>query len=163
MDIEVRRARPDEWRQLRALRLRALADAPSAFWETLAEAQARPEAEWHERAQETLDRVTFVAERVGAWLGMATGLAHPSDATASRLVGMFVDATARGSGASGALVEAVCDWARARGSERIYLWVNVENGPALALYRRCGFKPTGEEQPIPHTPGLMEMRMVRWL
>ena len=58
----VRRLRPDEWRELRALRLRALADAPEAFGATLAEAEADPDAAWQLRAGSD-DRVVVVAER----------------------------------------------------------------------------------------------------
>ena len=46
----VRRLRPDEWRDLRALRLRALEDAPDAFGATLAEEAAEPDLTWQERA-----------------------------------------------------------------------------------------------------------------
>ena len=45
----VRRVRPDEGLRLRALRLRALADAPWAFGSTFAREQAFAESVWHER------------------------------------------------------------------------------------------------------------------
>ncbi|WP_462188796.1 MULTISPECIES: hypothetical protein [unclassified Frankia] len=50
-DIRGRRIEPDEGMLLRRLRLAALADAPSAFWQTLAEASARPAEEWDARAR----------------------------------------------------------------------------------------------------------------
>ena len=46
----VRRIRADEALRLRAFRLRALADAPTAFGSTLAREEAFPESVWHERA-----------------------------------------------------------------------------------------------------------------
>src|SRR5262249_25805235 len=42
----VRRLTRNEWREYRALRLRALADSPTAFATTLAEARAREDADW---------------------------------------------------------------------------------------------------------------------
>lgn len=38
--MPVRPVRPEEWRELRALRLRALADSPEAFARTVAEREA---------------------------------------------------------------------------------------------------------------------------
>src|SRR5262249_59106486 len=48
--VKVRRIRADEGLALRALRLRALADAPTAFGSTLAREEAFPADGWHERA-----------------------------------------------------------------------------------------------------------------
>lgn len=160
----VRRIRGDEWERLRALRLQALADAPMAFGSTLAAEAAFADAVWQERASAgaaAADRVTFVAEANGRWVGMATGLAIDPGEPDPALVGMFVDPAARGRGAGAALVEAVSAWARARGAARLTLWVTDVNAAALALYRRSGFRPTGETQPLDHTPSIGEIRMAR--
>ena len=66
MDVDVRRIRPDEWPRQRALRLRALADAPMAFGSTLADESAFADEVWVRRAAAGAagrERVTFVAER----------------------------------------------------------------------------------------------------
>src|SRR5262245_22889432 len=42
-EITVRRIQAEEWEWLRAIRLRALADAPMAFGSTLADEQAQPD------------------------------------------------------------------------------------------------------------------------
>jgi hypothetical protein len=47
----VRQIQPDEWEVLRAVRLAALRDAPTAFSETLAEAEAMPADFWQGRAE----------------------------------------------------------------------------------------------------------------
>jgi len=104
MKPEVRRIRADEGPQLRALRLRALAGAPLAFGSTLAREEALPEHIWHDRAAagaSSSDRVTFVAEREGHWLGLVTGLAADPDQPGKSepmLVGMFVESSERGHG-----------------------------------------------------------------
>ncbi len=166
MKPEIRRIRAGEGPLLRALRLRALAETPLAFGSTLAREQGYADTLWQERANGAsagCDRATFVAERDGQWLGLATGLARPDDAqsTGPLLVGMFVDGTVRRLGVGAALVEAVASWARACGSSRLTLWATSGNEPAEALYRRCGFRPTGVTRPLAHTPALVEREMER--
>lgn len=152
---------------MRELRLRALADAPMAFGSTLAREQAFPDDIWHERAADGaagIDRVTFIAELEGRWVGLATGLlagptdSHQADPT---LVGMFVDGAARRRGAGGALIESIARWARDRGGTRLVLWVTSGNETAIALYGRCGFRPTGATRPLAHAPSHTEREMVR--
>ena len=65
---------------------------------------------------------------------------------------MFVDSSRTRSWSRRDLVEAITAWARARGAARLYLWVTSTNHPAIALYRRCGFRPTGDVRPVAHTP-----------
>src|SRR5262249_25974913 len=152
---------------LRALRLRALADAPTAFGSTLAREQAFTDDIWSERAQRGasgVDNVTFVAEHDGRWLGIVTGLARDPDVPDDprpEIVGMFVAPEARGRGVGAALVDAVVGWARARRATGLTLWVTATNTPALALYERCGFKPTGERKPLDPSPAVEEIRMAR--
>jgi GNAT superfamily N-acetyltransferase len=160
----VRRIRPDESRRLRGLRLRALADAPLAFGSTLAREEAFAEEVWQERAARGAtgeDLVTYVAEEGQRWIGVATGIFRDPEGPRLELVGMFVEPVARGRGVGAALVETVCACARDRGMARLYLWVTSTNQAALALYRRCGFRPTGRSQPLDHTPSLSELEMVR--
>src|SRR5262245_60772045 len=168
LPVEIRRIRADEGLRLRALRLRALADAPQAFGSTLAREHAFVDSTWHERAAGGATgsaRATFVAEAQGQWVGMATGVArHPDDLDHSPiLVGMFVDATQRGRGVGAALMERVTDWVRALPAERLYLWATSTNRPAIALYEKCGFQRTAETRPLEHTPPLVEVLMVRHL
>jgi GNAT superfamily N-acetyltransferase len=154
---------------LRALRLHALGAAPTAFGSTLAREQGFAEAVWHQRAGEGaagLDRVTVIAERDDRWVGMASGLATEPNELALPgpiLVGMFVDDSARRLGIGEALVESIKTWARSRGENRLHLWVVSSNAAALALYRRCGFEPSGATRPVSHTAGLIELQLVAQL
>ena len=167
MTQEVRRVRPDEWPKLRALRLSALADAPMAFGSTLSREEAFPDHVWRERAAggaSGADRATFIAERDGEWIGLATGLAKdPDDPNDTRpvLVGMFVAPSWRGRGVGVALVDAVIAWARERRASGLCLRVMATNSPAIALYNKCGFRRTGEPKPLAHSPSIAELRMVR--
>ena len=158
----IRRIRRDEGLRLRTLRLSALADAPMAFGSTLAREEGFPEHVWHERAAYGAaggDRVTFVAERDNEWIGLATGLArNPDDPNDPRpvLVGMFVTPAVRGRGVGVALVEAVVAWARERQATALCLWVTSTNSPAIALYTKCGFRRTGQTQPLAHSPSVTD-------
>ena len=76
------------------------------------------------------------------------------------LVSMYVNTAARRSGVGVALIEALSAWAAACGVDCIALWVTEGNDPALALYRRCGFRPTGARKPLPHTPTHAECEMI---
>ena len=144
----VRRIRPDEGLRLRALRLRALADAPWAFGSTLAREEAFAEAVWQERAARGAageHGVTYVAEEGGRWIGMATGIVHDLDGSVSISLRCSSSRRARGQGVGAALVEAVAAWARERGMRRVHLGVTTTNRAALKLYQRCGFKLSGRE------------------
>lgn len=164
MNPQIRRIRPNEWHLLRELRLQALADAPLAFAATLAQEEAFPEKLWRERAVSGAagaDRITFIAEDEGQWIGLATGIAGSEPS--SMLVGMFVTEPARGRGIGIALVESIVGWAQSRGAARLVLWVTASNEVAIALYRGCGFRPMGITRPLAHTPTMIECEMVRAL
>jgi GNAT superfamily N-acetyltransferase len=164
MSHEIRRIRPDEGPRLRALRLGALVDAPLAFSSTVAREAAFTDDVWHSRAMKGAageDQVTHVAEREGRWIGIATGLADWPGRSGPVLVGMFVEPAERGRGVAVRLVESIVSWARDRGAARLYLWVTATNDPALRLYGKCGFRPTGKTRPLEHAPSVDELEMVR--
>ena len=163
--MEIRRIRADEGLRLRAFRLRALSDSPMTYGSTLAREESYPEAIWHERAASGAagDKVmTIVAEHDNRLLGMATGLAADSthDEQNSTMIAVFVDGTVRRQGVGVGLVEKVIDWAKARGSARLFVWITSNNEPAIALYRRCGFRVTGATRPNAHTSVLVECEML---
>jgi GNAT superfamily N-acetyltransferase len=162
--MEIRAVRPEEAALLRDVRLRALADAPEAFLTTLDEALAYPEQVWRERAATQPGRVTFIAEEPGSdrWWGMVGGLLETLQADeppAVYLVGMWVDPARRGTGLGQALVQAVLDWATAQGVGRVELDVVETNAPAITLYERRGFRPTGARHIVAGRPDHRTMRM----
>jgi GNAT superfamily N-acetyltransferase len=146
--LEIRRVHPDEWRELRELRLEALQDSPDAFWTRYEEAIERTDADWREWT-------TFpchVAVEDGRLVGMVAAFADEEDAGTADLIAMFVTPDARGRGIGAALVDAQLAWARAEGFARMRLMVNVERGPAFRLYERCGFTDTGERTQLREGP-----------
>jgi len=160
--MEIRRVQPDEGVQLRALRLRALADAPQAFGSTLAETRARPEGYWHRRietASAGAQQSIFLAIEDGHWLGMAGGVFEEEQPDRAELISMWVDPSVRRRGLGRELIETVARWAQEHDAARLDLWVTSTNEAAVTLYTRLGWEPTGAQQPVPSHPWLSEIEM----
>jgi GNAT superfamily N-acetyltransferase len=154
--IDVRRVRPEEADLLRAVRLRALADAPEAFTARLADEAAQPPSFWEARARRGADGpdgASFLGFCDGAAAGIVGAFRRGGVA---ELVSMWVAPEARGAGLARALVAAAVAWARASGIASLELWVTSGNADADAFYERLGFRGT---EPIPHPGGGMGMKM----
>jgi GNAT superfamily N-acetyltransferase len=137
--VQIRRVRKDEWRALRDVRLRALAEAPDAFETRYDEAVRRPEAWWVDWAARSSagTQAMFLA-----WDGEeAVGIAgtYVEDNGDRWLISMWVDPAARGCGVGSELVEAVAGLARNAGWTELLLEVTDGNAAARRLYERCGF------------------------
>jgi ribosomal protein S18 acetylase RimI-like enzyme len=163
-EITVRRVRAEEWERLRAIRLRALADAPMAFGSTLADEQTRPDEFWRGRAAGGAadnDRATFVAERDGAWVSIGTCVLEEGGVgeRPAWIFGMWVEPAVRRQGTAQALLRVLAGWARERGADVLNLHVTATNAPAIALYERLGFRATGATEPLVHTPSVRENHM----
>jgi ribosomal protein S18 acetylase RimI-like enzyme len=142
MTAGVRRIAAEDWALARAIRLRALANAPDAFARTFDEELAMPDARWQERAlanEEGLSSAGFFALCEDVECGLAVGVWCAGDPPIVELNALWVAPEARRSGAGRALIEAVCDWARGRGAARVDLEVTESSLAALALYRAQGF------------------------
>jgi GNAT superfamily N-acetyltransferase len=158
-----RLAQAEDWRAVRALRLRALADAPEAFEMTLAQAEQWTDEDWRRRVGEGDERVTFVEEdENGNLVGMATGLFDP-DARVAHLVGMFVERGKRRAGLGRGLVEAVESWSRHVNAAQIELEVNPDLGSAVRLYERCCFERTGRSRTLSSRPAVAVIEMSKTL
>jgi ribosomal protein S18 acetylase RimI-like enzyme len=154
--MEVRQARAADWKVLRELRLRALADAPDAFASTLEQEAAFPEQVWRQRVEGREGSVTFIASEGGAGIGMVAIFAVADPPGRVHLVGMWVDPLHRRRGVAKALVERAVRGAQERQAGEVVLWVADHNIPARTLYEQVGFRPTGERQPLPSNPALTE-------
>lgn len=167
-DFVIKRLVRDEWETLRGVRLRALADAPTAFASSLQEEQRLSPVEWQRWAAGSERKtgaprrmVTMVAWDEASPVGMATGFFEDGAPADVQLVAMWVDPDRRRHGAGRALLEAIVDWATEEGASRVRLWATETNEHAAALYERAGFRRTGERKRLPSHPQLWEYEMVR--
>jgi dihydropteroate synthase len=159
-DVAIRQLRPEDWRLWRELRLRALADSPDAFAETLAEARARDDADWQAGAVPRPHVAQLVAERGGAPAGMAVAVIDLDDPARANLYAMWVAPEARGAGIGRALVDAALRWTRGRAALELSLQVTEGNEPARALYEGCGFRDTGRREALRGGGGLQSRVLV---
>ncbi len=159
----VRRARAEEWEELRGLRLRALRTDPLAFGSNLDREEAFPEELWRSRAlrgAEASDQATFVAVAPEGNL-VGTAVVTGSD-RGCELYGMWVDPSRRGEGVGGLLLDAALGWAEAGPWPPVVrLEVNLRQADAVRLYRSRGFGPSGRSRPLEHTPGEVVHEMMR--
>jgi ribosomal protein S18 acetylase RimI-like enzyme len=162
----VRAFEAHEWRTLRDLRLRALADAPDAFARTLAEEEPRPDSEWARQLEASVrsrSQLSLVAERDGAASGLAYARLDPESPDTAHLFSMWVAPERRRAGAGRALVGAVIAWAREHGAHRLVLRVTDGNAAAERLYAEAGVRFTAELSPLRPGSSLEVRTMVRLL
>jgi RimJ/RimL family protein N-acetyltransferase len=160
----VRRIRPGDAARMRALRLEMLADSPLAFLETIADAAARPHADYAARiARNSIGTGCgqFVAESGGRLVGHAGGVAAPEERTLTVIFAVYLTPAWRGRGLLAELVDCVAAWSRAAGRPELLMEVVVGNDRAKRAYERLGFVDTGVRAPHPTVPVLTELQMRR--
>lgn len=162
MSIAIRLVTADDWREMKRLRLLALATDRLAFGATLEKEGAFPDQVWMERAQasaEAREVTTFVAvDEAGALVGMMG--AHVG-AEGAQLFGAWVDPRLRGAGVGGRLLDAVLGWiARVAPAAVVRLCVNPAFQAAVRLYESRGFARMGCSSRFDHAPEVVADEMV---
>lgn len=100
--IEIYAIGSENWRDIRAIRLRSLTDSPDAFTSTLHRESTYDEQKWRELASSGR---WFVADD-GGLVGVAVGVVGWSGDSGKReLVGMWVESSHRGLGVARQLLE----------------------------------------------------------
>ena len=147
--VTIRPARADEWSRWRETRLRMLRDDADFFSTRYDDMVREPERTWRDWVGEAAlgdQKTLFVADEDGRWLGVVGAFVRV-DPSEVQLISMWVDPAARGRGIAQALIQAVAEWTRERGSTRVVLFVQEANEPAQQLYERSGFRRTGDFTP----------------
>ncbi|GAA0814961.1 GNAT family N-acetyltransferase [Spirilliplanes yamanashiensis] len=161
----VRRVRRADAARMRALRLEMLADSPLAFLETVAQAAARPHAEFQARIARAAvgdDFAQFVAGPAqGRLVGHAGGTTWPEEPLTTVVFAVYVTPACRGTGVLADLVEGVAAWSRSVGRPELLLEVVTGNDRAVRAYERLGFTDTGVRVPHPTVPAMTELHMRR--
>ena len=166
MDVTVRRVRVDEGPVLKAIRLAALLESPSAFGSTHAAEVDRPDDHWTSRASlgaAGRQSAIYLAIADQSVVGIAGGYRPDPAGSSIELVSIWVSPTQRRSGIAAKLVQAVIDWASEINATSVELWVTRGDDAAVTLYEAAGFRPTDEYQPLPSDPCKDEQRMRRAL
>jgi len=142
--MRVRQAVPGDEAALRAVRLRALRDAPTAFMSTIdRELDRTPEA-WRRWMEPGVTFLLEASDDDAEPAGLVAGVQDAAEPDVAYLLAMWVDPSMRGTGAAGALVTALVAWAAALPATAVRLHVVETNVAARRLYEQHGFRPTGE-------------------
>jgi len=173
-EFTLHRPAPEDWAEVRELRLRMVTDTPIAFLESREQVLERTEQQWRDRIREQASagsiRIVAVAPD-GRWVGsMSCFLTDGSPgyvidprpgAPRANLVGVFVDPEWRGdAGVADALLDAICAWVREQGLAELYLHVGDINTRARRFYAKRGFRETGVVDATAEQPGIGEIEMV---
>jgi GNAT superfamily N-acetyltransferase len=158
--LTIRRCVLEDWKELRAIRLEALADTPDAYGSTYEECSQWSDQQWMVAAS---NRLFYFAERDGVVVGMVSGGLNDRHPGTRWLYGMYVTPTVRGSDTATRLVETVCHWASDEGVNEVYLHVTMVVARARAFYEKVGFRLTGETFTMDRDPTLTLATMVRSL
>jgi GNAT superfamily N-acetyltransferase len=166
VNATVRRVHAGDGPLLKAVRLAALEESPSAFGSTHAAEVDQPDDHWAARAvlgSTGGHSVTFFAVVEQSAVGIVGGYRPDPAASSIELVSMWVAPAHRRARIAANLVEAVVGWASDNNATSVELWVTRGNQAAVKLYEAAGFRPTGEYQPLPSDPCKDELRMRRAL
>jgi len=143
------------------VRLRALADTPSAFGSIYAQEAAFPDSEWLRRALRWNGEkgIGLLAMDGPAACGIAGSFLRENDPAKAQLISMWTAPTHRQQGIGRLLVNEILRWAAGRNVRELFLMVTSVNQPAMLFYDRLGFTRTGRTEPYPNDPAIQEYEM----
>ena len=146
------------------VRLRALQDSPTAFSSTYAKESQLSDDEWRQRSVRWSGGGSAIFLAFDGEFGCGiVGAYEEEGALTAQIISMWVDPGFRQSGVGKQLIDAVVEWAGARGVRELKLMVTSVNQGAIAFYERMGFTMTGKTGPYPNDPAITEYEMERVL
>lgn len=149
-----------DWPALKAARLAALLDAPTAFGTSHDSAAAFSDADWQQRAVSTPQRTFFLAFDGEQAIGLAAQVVAGNGQC--HLIAMWVHPEYRGLAVAQGLVDAVKQCAVNNGHARLVLDVAPENARAAAFYQKQGFVFLPEWEALESHPHIQVQKM-EWL
>jgi len=156
-EVIVRSTVEDDWAALKAVRLAALLDAPTAFGVSHADAAAESDEAWRTRAAGRGRAHFILAFQEKIAVGIVACI--PENAADCGLIAMWVHPALRGGATAGALVDAAKSRAASLGHARIVLDVAPDNGRAVAFYQRHGFVFLPEWEALASHPQIRVQKM----
>jgi ribosomal protein S18 acetylase RimI-like enzyme len=147
----------------KAVRFRALQDAPHAFGSTYAKEAQLTDSDWIKRVERWNGEsgAGFLAMDRDIACGIAGSFLDENDPRRAHLISMWTAPTHRQRGIGRLLVKEVLNWARSRNARILQLMVTSNNEPAICFYQRLGFARTGRTEPHPNDPAVIEYEMSR--
>ena len=152
-------------KEFKAVRLRALEDTPSAFGSTYVKESQLPDEDWLKRVNtwNSKGAVCYIGMDKSEPCGIVAGYFDKADPQRAYVASMWVAPVHRRTGLGTMLMDAVQLWARSHGAGELRLMVTSSNSIAPAFYRRLGYCFTGNTEPYPNDPALVEYEMVKYL
>lgn len=147
----------------KAVRLRALQDAPHAFGSTYAKESQFADSEWLARIERMNGErgAGFLAMDGETACGIAGSFLDESDSTRAQLISMWTAPTHREQGIGRLLINEILNWAHLRNARTLLLMVTSNNAPGMRFYERLGFTRTGRTEPYPNDPAVIEYELSR--
>jgi len=162
--MKARRIEADDWREWKASRLRALADAPDAFASAIAIEEKEPDETWREyarRCSASDSSAAFLArDEQGRVAGMVAAYLDGGKVTDAYICAMWVAPKSRNRGVGRLLVDVTRSWIAEASASEVKAWVSDENSSALRFYETLGFEPTGARQPLASRTSVDEQLLV---
>ncbi len=145
----------------KTVRLRALQDSPGAFGSTFARESQFPDAEWLRRAANMNGEkaIGYLAMDDDRACGIIGAFRDENDLLSANVVSMWVAPSQRRTGVGSSLIVALQTWARSCGVYSLRLMVTSNNRAAIEFYERIGFSMTGNTEPYPNDPSVIEYEM----
>lgn len=154
--MDIRPTETKDWMLLKQVRLAALLDTPTAFGVSYQTAAKYTDDQWKERASSagTEFWLAFDGGRPVGMIGAGVSSSHRYN-----LIGMWVEASARGSGVAAQLVEAVKARAVTKGFDGVFLDVSPDNARASNFYLKQGFAFLDESESLESHPHITVQTM----
>ncbi len=156
-DLRLEEVCAEQWEELAAVRLKALADAPGAFLAVIDQEQSWKESEW----RRAIENARWVAARsAGVIIGVARSSAGDVP-TQRHIEAVWVEPSWRRNRVASRLVHWLIEKERETNIvQEMLIWVIDSNKAARQLYEELGFTPTGESpQPIKGRGAQVEERL----
>ncbi len=148
--VTVKPITPPDACLFKAVRLRALQDAPQAFGSTYQRESQFSDSEWLARVERMNGErgIGFLAMDGETACDIVGAFLDQNDPTRAQLVSTWTSPTHHEQGIGRLLVAEVLKWARARDAHTLLLMVTSHNQPAINFYQRLGLPELDGPNPI---------------
>jgi ribosomal protein S18 acetylase RimI-like enzyme len=165
-ELVIRRVDPADRVLLRRVRLRALETDPTSFGSTYERESAMPDETWAQRAANSAagdGAATLLAVSAREPVGMVTAIRDDTSGQLFYVVGMWVAPEVRREGLGRRLLDEIEAWIASCGGTTVRLSVTNAATAALRLYESAGYTLDGASTESRHTPGLVEISLLKRL